>query len=82
MRPSSLCARVLRGKYFPNGDFLTATKRRHCSETWRAILHGRDVLKKGLIMRIGPGEVDIWQDNWIPEFEALQASGSLANSCC
>ncbi|CAD6237159.1 unnamed protein product [Miscanthus lutarioriparius] len=57
---------VLRGKYFPNGDFLTATKRRHCSETWRAILHGRDVLKKGLIMRIGPGEVDIWQDNWIP----------------
>ena len=66
MRPSSLCARVLRGKYFPNGDFLTATKRRHCSETWRAILHGRDVLKKGLIMRIGPGDVDIWQDNWIP----------------
>jgi len=82
MRPSSPCARILRGKYFPNGDFLTATKRRRCSETWRAILHGRDVLKKGLIMRIGPGEVDIWQDNWIPEFEALQASGSLANSCC
>jgi len=82
MRPSSPCARILRGKYFPNGDFLTATKRRRCSETWRAILHRRDVLKKGLITRIGPGEVDIWQDNWSPEFEALQASGSLANSCC
>lgn len=65
MRPGSLCARVLRGKYYPNGDFLSATKKRRCSETWRSILHGRDVLKKGMIMRIGPGDVDIWQDNWI-----------------
>lgn len=49
MRPGSLCAKVLHGKYFPNGDFLTATKRRRCSETWRSTLYGRDVLKKGLI---------------------------------
>jgi hypothetical protein len=66
MRPGSLCAKVLRGKYYPNGDFLTATKKRRSSEMWRSILHGRDVLKKGLIMWIGPGDVDIWQDNWIP----------------
>jgi hypothetical protein len=40
MRPDSLCAKVLKGKYFPNGNFLSATKRRRSSETWRSILHG------------------------------------------
>jgi hypothetical protein len=30
-------------------------------------LHGREVLKKGIIKRIGPGSsVNIWQNNWIP----------------
>jgi hypothetical protein len=46
MRPGSLCAKVMRGKYYPNGDFLTATKKWRSSEMWRSILHGRDVLKK------------------------------------
>lgn len=63
MKPSSLCAKVLRGKYFPNGDFLSATKKRRSSETWKSILHGRDVLQRGLIKRIGPGETNIWREN-------------------
>lgn len=66
-RPQALCSRVLKGKYYPNSSFLEATRRRRSSETWRAILHGREALKKGLINRIGPGSsVNVWQDNWIP----------------
>jgi hypothetical protein len=63
MRPDSLCARVLKGKYYPNSDFLSATKRRRSSATWRSILHVRDVLRRGLINRVSPGDIDVWNDN-------------------
>jgi hypothetical protein len=33
--PSSLCARVLKGRYYPDIDFLSAPKPRSCSFTWR-----------------------------------------------
>jgi hypothetical protein len=39
--PESLCAQVLNGKYFPNGDFMTARNKRNSSHNWRAILSGR-----------------------------------------
>jgi hypothetical protein len=66
MRPDSLCARVLKGKYFPSCSFLEATRKKKSSETWRAILFGRQALVKGLIKRIGPGDsTNIWSDNWI-----------------
>lgn len=32
MRPESLCARVLKGKYCPHGDFLSATRKKRSSE--------------------------------------------------
>lgn len=50
--PESLCARVLKGRYFHDTDFLSATRKKHASHTWRAILEGREVLKMGLIRRI------------------------------
>ncbi|GJN28083.1 hypothetical protein PR202_gb16165 [Eleusine coracana subsp. coracana] len=52
-RPDALCTRVIKGKYFPHGNFLTATRKKKSSETWRAMLYGREILKKGLIKRIG-----------------------------
>lgn len=33
MRPDSLCAKVLKGKYYPSCDFLSATKKRRRSVT-------------------------------------------------
>jgi hypothetical protein len=53
--PDSLYARVLKGRYYRDSDFLAATRRKHASQTWRAILAGRDVLQKGLVRRIGDG---------------------------
>jgi hypothetical protein len=64
----SLCARVLiKGKYFHQGDFLTARKKKNSSHTWRAILAGRTALEAVLIRRIGDGKsTHIWADRWIP----------------
>jgi hypothetical protein len=67
VNPDSLCARVLKGRYYHDGDFLSSTWKRHASHTWRAILAGRDVLSRGLIRRIGNGEsTNIWRDRWLP----------------
>ncbi|RLN33042.1 hypothetical protein C2845_PM03G01330 [Panicum miliaceum] len=40
-------------------------------------MHGLELLKKGLIWRIGNGEnVQIWRDNWIPRNSSLKVSGA------
>jgi hypothetical protein len=70
-RPDSLCARVLKGKYYPHSDFLSTTKKKRSSATWRLILHGRDVLQKGLIKRVGPGDFNAWQEKWIPGLRSM-----------
>lgn len=67
-QPDSLCTRVLKGRYFHDGEFLSCTRKKHTSHTWSAILAGREVLGQGLIKRIGDdgASTNIWQDRWIP----------------
>ena len=66
-RPTSLCARVLKAKYFPNGQLLDTAFPTNQSPTWKAIVHGLELVKKGVIWRIGSGEqIRIWRDPWIP----------------
>ncbi|GJN04355.1 hypothetical protein PR202_ga21898 [Eleusine coracana subsp. coracana] len=66
-RPNSLCARVLKGRYFHDSDIMGARRKKHATFTWRAILAGRDVLSRGLVKRIGDGtSTMIWQDRLIP----------------
>jgi hypothetical protein len=72
-RPESLCARVLKGKYFPNSSFLLTNRKKNSSETWRSILYGRQALSKGLIKRIGPGDsINLWEDNWLAGTSSLK----------
>jgi hypothetical protein len=54
--PTSLCARVLKGRYFPHSDFWHAPKPRSSSYTWRSILFGRDLLLRGVLWGIGDGK--------------------------
>lgn len=65
--PDSLCTKVLKGRYYHDSKFLSATRKKHASHTWRAILAGREVLHKGMVRQIGDGSsTRIWQDRWIP----------------
>jgi hypothetical protein len=64
---NSLSSRLLKVVYYPNGELLDATLGSHPSQIWRSILDGVDVLKQGLVRRIGSGEdTDPWNMNWLP----------------
>lgn len=76
--PDSLCSKVLKGRYFRDGEFLDASCPKRASFTWKGIIHGRDLLKEGLVWRIGDGsQVRVWNDNWIPRTGAKYPLGSL-----
>jgi hypothetical protein len=65
--PETLCAQVLRAKYFPYGSILDVMAKGGISYTWRSVLKGAQLVKKGLIWRVGNGNsIDIWTDPWIP----------------
>jgi hypothetical protein len=44
--PNSLCARVLKAKYYPHGDLIDTVFTGNPSSTWTAITHGLELLKK------------------------------------
>lgn len=65
--PDSLCAQVLMAKYYPNGVLIDTVFTGNALSTWKAIEYGLELLKKGIVWRIGNGaEVRIWRDPWIP----------------
>ena len=68
MNPGSLCARILKARYFPDVEFMQSGVPRSALATWHAIVAGRDALMCGLIKRVGDGSsISIWDDNWTPE---------------
>lgn len=70
MEPDSLCARVLRSRYYPNGVFISANLGSRLSYAWRSILFGRELLSKGLRRSVGSGEsINVWLDTWIFDSE-------------
>ena len=65
--PESLCARVLRARYYPDGNLLNAKMKSGSSYTWQSVLVGLECFKLGYIWRVGDGtQINIWDDNWIP----------------
>ncbi|CAL1366863.1 unnamed protein product [Linum trigynum] len=65
--PDSLLAQVYKGKYFPQGSFLTATARSRPSWGWQSILFGRQLLDAGLRWQIGNGlSASLVHSKWIP----------------
>jgi hypothetical protein len=76
--PDSLCARVLKAKYYPLRNLLDTSFTSAASQTWRAIEHGLELLKQGIIWRVGDGEsIRIWRDNWLPRHYGLKPIGSM-----
>lgn len=65
--PTSLSERILKAVYFEEVEFLEAEVGGSPSQIWRAIAEGKEVLKQGLVRRIGTGEdTHICRMNWLP----------------
>ncbi|XP_044336255.1 uncharacterized protein [Triticum aestivum] len=53
--------------YYPGCSILPARPSSGISYAWRSILKGVELLRKGIIWRVGNGkDIDIWSDPWIP----------------
>jgi hypothetical protein len=79
--PESLCARVLKSKYYPKGDLLNTVFSTDASPVWRGIEHGLELLKKGLIWRVGNGKnIQIQRDQRIPRNEGLRSANFIRRS--
>ena len=52
----SLCARVLRSKYYCNGDLLNCVLKKGSSYVWQSIWSDIQTFKKGCIWRVGNGQ--------------------------
>ena len=74
--PTSLCARVLRARYYKDSSIMYASCPSGASYTFRSILHGRDLLREGTIWRIGDGQkINIHHANWIPREGSMRPLG-------
>jgi ribonuclease HI len=79
--PDSLCARLLKARYYPAGNLIDTAFIQNQSQTWRGIVYGLELLKKGIIWRIGDGsKVKIFRDNWLPRPGALKPDGRKGSS--
>jgi hypothetical protein len=80
--PNSLCARVLKAKYFKDGDFLSASCPKRASYTWKGMIYGSKLLRERLVWRIGNGEsISIADDNWIPRSGVQRPLGHFQEEC-
>ena len=65
-RPDSTVGKVLKARYFNRGTILNAKVGFSLSFTWRSLLCGRDLLKKGLGWVVGDGaSIKVWEDKWL-----------------
>ncbi|KAL0326476.1 UNVERIFIED_CONTAM: putative mitochondrial protein [Sesamum angustifolium] len=53
--PERLLSKVLKARYFPNGDIFTATLGSRPSYTWRSIMAAFDLFRAGCRWRVGSG---------------------------
>ena len=78
--PDSLCARILRAKYFPGGNLLTCSLKKGSSYTWQSIWSGIQTFKRGHIWRVGDGsQINIWEDSWVPRSPTRKVMTPRAN---
>jgi hypothetical protein len=76
----SLFARLLKVKYFPLGELTDIAFIQNTSPGWQGIMHGLELLKKGIIWQIGnESKIRIWRDNWIPRGD-MKITNNVNNS--
>ncbi|CAN0846497.1 Putative ribonuclease H protein At1g65750 [Linum grandiflorum] len=63
---TSLMARILKTKYFSQGDLLLANLGSNPSLTWRSIHEARLVVKQGYRWKVGDGKsIKVWEEPWV-----------------
>lgn len=65
--PNSLCAKLYKARYYPNGDVLNLKLGSNPSYAWRSIFKALKVIRKSTRWRVGNGKlIHIWEDKWFP----------------
>jgi hypothetical protein len=78
--PDSLCAKILKAKYFPSCDLLSCQLKKGSSFTWQSIWAGLQTFKRGHIWRVGDGtSINIWSDPWIPSSPSRKVATRRGN---
>jgi hypothetical protein len=71
----SLCARLLRAKYYPHGELIDTVFPGDASPSWHGIEDGLALVKKGIIWWVGASnKIQIWRDSWIPRPPSFKIS--------
>ncbi|KAL1143456.1 hypothetical protein V6Z11_A11G161800 [Gossypium hirsutum] len=69
-QPNCLLAKVLKARYFPSSDLLSAKIGSYPSFTWRSICNARELIAEELVWRVGSGaRINIWNNSWLPGYE-------------
>lgn len=67
-----LLAKLLKAKYYQHESFFQVQQRRNDSYAWKSILHGRELLMKGLKRGVGNGRsLKVWTEPWVEDEEGL-----------
>lgn len=63
-----LLSRLLKSRYFAEGDFLGAGLGNRPSYGWRSVSFGRELLSEGLVKIVGNGgSIKVWGELWIDD---------------
>lgn len=62
----TLLYQIFKAKFFQNCSVIKVKDSNSGSYTWKSILKGNDVLKKGALLRVGNGSSFKLSDNWLP----------------
>ncbi|XP_075518291.1 putative mitochondrial protein AtMg00310 [Primulina tabacum] len=78
-KPNSLVGRVLKARYFKQGDIMQAQLGSNPSFVWRSLLSSRTLLEDGLYWTVGNGKsIRIFHDKWVPKVRNfINNNGSL-----
>ncbi|XP_042969098.1 uncharacterized protein LOC122301783 [Carya illinoinensis] len=73
-----IASKVLKAKYFPSSDFLSAKVRGSDSFVWKSITTARPLLAEGLLWKIGNGNsVRVWSNRWLPTPTSFKVQSPL-----
>lgn len=79
--PNTLSAHLLKAKYYPSGELHDTVLPPGGSPSWMGVVHGLELVKKGLIWRVCSGNsIWVWRDNWLPRESGLKISGMKERS--